>query len=397
MPKQFDLVIYGATGFTGQLATQYLGKKAQELGLSLAIAGRDSQKLEALNQQLQQKHSILVADAKQPESIRQLVEQAKVIVSYAGPFSHHGETLIREVARQGRIYLDITGETPFVREMIDRYQELAIQSGARLIPLSGFDSIPGDLMSFEILQAASRRGLSLDFIRHFYQFRAGLNGGTFASMLALAEQGKSKLIFNPFLLVPERQAPLPMGEEIKQTFDPYLQRWSAPFFMSPINAAVVQRSAYLRRLDGSDEKPFYYDERILLSPPLGLLQSKLWQGASHLTMSLTQSKAGRRLLQKIGPKPGQGMEESQRKRCFYRGKIIARTQGLVKVFATMEASGDPSNEITIALSGEASLLACQGAFERDRRGFLTPSYAFGSQLKNRLEAAGFHFQIQVNS
>lgn len=199
MQTKFDLIIYGATGFTGQLAAQYMMRRGIADHLRIAIAGRNLQKLEALQKSCEIKPAILIADSTQVTSIVQMVQQTKVILSLAGPFALYGEPVIAACAKFGVDYLDITGETPFIRSMIKRYQKQALETGARLIPFSGFDSIPADLSVYLGLAAARDRNIELDEMCFYYQIKGGFNGGTLASALNMAEH-PSKQLSNPAII-----------------------------------------------------------------------------------------------------------------------------------------------------------------------------------------------------
>src|SRR3990167_6170350 len=155
MQNRYDLVIYGATGFAGSVATKHLMESSNLNGMRVAIAGRNKQKLEDLQKLCKFKPDIIIADSNDPASVESMAQSTKVVLNFAGPFAKYAEPVIAACAKLGTHYLDITGETAFIRTMMDRYQEQAKASGARLIPFCGFDSIPADLTTFLALEAAS--------------------------------------------------------------------------------------------------------------------------------------------------------------------------------------------------------------------------------------------------
>lgn len=393
MATEFDLILYGATGFTGRLAAQYLLRPGIGDQLRIAIAGRNEQKLVAVQLACQIKPAIVIADSTQPSSIEAMVQKTNVVLSLAGPFALYGEVVVAACAKWGRDYLDITGETPFIRTMLERYQQQALTTGARLIPFSGFDSIPADLATYLGLAAVRSKGLQLDEMYFYYQIKGGFNGGTLATALNMAEQ-PSRQLLNANSLILDSAWPKSTPSTFKPYFEPALQRWSAPFFMDPINKAVVRRSAWLRAEAGQVDHDFQYAERMLMPKRFGWLQAVLTLATLAGFRMLSSCAFGRRLLRRIGPKPGEGPSAATREQGFFRGQLVCRSQGECKLVVRMERNGDPGNEITVALAGEAARLAAERKFLSERKGFLTPSVAFGDILVKRLETAGFRFAIK---
>lgn len=186
--KTFDITLIGATGFTGKRAARYLYDHAPE-HLSWAIAARNPQKLFEVAGQLNlPKAHTFIVDTLNREQVQAVVQQSEIIVSTAGPFSLYGELVIEACARYGTHYLDITGETSFIKKMVDKYGEAARKNGAILIPFSGFDSVPADIAAF-LLSEKFQNPDTLD-IRSYYTIRGGVNGGTVASMLHKFESGE---------------------------------------------------------------------------------------------------------------------------------------------------------------------------------------------------------------
>ncbi len=394
MQKQFDLIIYGATGFTGRLATQYMMNADRGKNLKIAIVGRDLKKLEALQQSCVIKPAIIIADSSHPESVEAVVQQTKVVLSFAGPFSLYGEPVIAACVKWGVDYLDITGETPFIHDMIKRYQHQAVESGARLIPFSGFDSVPADLTVYLALNAAQDRGLQLDDLRFYYQVKGGFNGGTLATAFHLAEFADKNVLQNANCLIPDLSWPKALPSSLSPHYEPALTRWSVPFFMNAINRAVVRRSAWLRAQQGEDSKPVQYEERMLMPNRLGFLKACLTTAFLAGFRLLSRYSLGRYFLKYFLPKPGEGPSATVRQQGFFRSQLVCRSQSVCKLIVSMKRQGDPGNEITVALACESARLAIENAFVIERKGFLTPTIAFGDQLKKRLEQAGFCFKTE---
>lgn len=390
-PTEFDITVYGASGFTGRLAAQYLSKTS----LRLAIAGRNREKLEAVAASCTHRPAIIIADSADAASIRGMVARTEVVANFAGPFSLYAEPVIAACAELGRHYCDITGETPFIKRMIARYQKQAEASGACLIPFAGFDSVPAELTSYLALRAAQQGAYTLDHLVHYYSMKGGLNGGTLASALAMAEQGESSALGNPNLLIGDPSWPRSKRSKLGPSFEPILSRWSAPFIMSPINTAVVRRSSYLRSREKTSEKPFFYEERMLFGKKLsGRLEAQLATLALGAFAGITQLPIGRTLARRLGPKPGEGPSESKRQQSFYKGRLIGRSEQRPRVLVTMESQGDPGNETTIICAAEIAQLLQEGAQSSACSGFSTPSVAFAEPLIERLRAAGMKFETK---
>lgn len=394
MERKFDLVIYGATGFTGRLAVRYMMSTGRGDNLRVAIARRDSKKLALLQQDCEIKPEIIIADSSQPESIDEMVRQTKVVLSFAGPFSLYGEPIIAACAKWGVDYLDITGETPFIHDMIQRYQTQAVSSGARLIPFSGFDSVPADLMCFIAVNAARNQNVKLDHLTLYYQIRGGFNGGTLATALHMAEYADKRVMRNANCLIPDESFPSASPSRLKPYYESVLSRWTALFFMDPINKAVVRRSAWLREQNDGVEQAFQYEERMVMSKRLGYLYACLTTGILATFQLLSGNAIGRRLIKFIGPKPGEGPSTKEREHGFFRGRLLCYDHKVCKLVVSMERAGDPGNEITVALACESAMLAIENAFVTERKGFLTPSIAFGEALIQRLEKTSFRLKTE---
>ena len=395
MAQEFDIIIYGATGFTGQLATKYLTRDGSGHNLRVAIAGRNEQKLQAISQQCAQRPAVIVAAKEEVGLTQAMVQRTAVILNFAGPFALHAEPIIAACVKFGRHYLDITGESPFIRQMIDRYDAAAVDSGSRLIPFSGFDSVPADLMALIALNCAKDHDVQLDQLSAYYQLRGGLNGGTLASMLNIAKSTPLNALFDAKMLIADPQWSCPPCRRSLPRYEELLKCWSAPFFMGAINQAVVQRSQWLRAQSGDQVVPCAYEEFQIVSRRFTAVTSV---GICALLAMLSQAmttKHGRGIVKRLGPKPGEGSSPAVQGRAWFKARLIGRAGGAAKVVVHMSAKGDPGNAVTVALACESARLAAEGKFSTSRRGFLTPSVAFSSDLQQRLEIAGFKFESKM--
>lgn len=396
--REIDIVIYGATGFTGQLAAEYL--TGGDSSLRVAIAGRNERKLLDVAKRCHKTPSIILADSSYPSSIDDMVKKARVVLSFAGPFSLYGEPVIAACARYGRDYLDITGETPFIRSMIERYHYEAQKNKARLVPFSGFDSVPADIAVFLAKESAAAQGCTLDEFTFFYKLKGGFNGGTLATALDMSERGVRRVLVDANSLIVGSQHRFRRSlVDYKFRYEPLMRRWTAPFLMSSVNEAVIRRSLWLESIAQPQKSlpAIRYQERLLVKNSWGMLRAAIATGALMGFGMLSAYKSGRKLLQTLGPKPGEGPSAQVRADGFFQGQLIARKRGesaYTKV--SIERAGDPGNEITVALAAESARLAVENAFITDKAGFLTPSIAFGNLLVRRLIEAGFRITTENN-
>jgi len=402
--KSFDVVLFGATGFTGRLAAARLLAQPDARELRIAIAGRDRERLDALRETLPGLAGVLVADANAPASIDAMVQMTRVVASTAGPFARYGDAVVAACARHGVDYVDITGETPWVRRMIDAHHTEAAAQGARIVPFCGFDAVPSDLGAWMMVDHIRRAlGQPTREVKAFFTAKGGLNGGTLASALAIAEARDRAALADPVLLNPpglrdpaERRA---NPDQRGAVHDADLGRWTVPFLMAPINTRVVRRSnALALQLDGAAYgAPFRYHEAM----PARRRAGRLGAGASALAMALAARAvdlgAVRRLVARVGPQPGTGPSEEVRASGFFKVQLFARAADGTRVRGEVSDQGDPGNTATVKFLTESALAL---ALERDalpggpsRGGILTPATAFGAVLVARLRRAGMTWTV----
>lgn len=392
---EFDIVIFGATGFTGRLAALNLTRNSST-NLRIALAGRNEKKLVEIARVCDREPSVIVADSTKPKSINDMVKRTRVVLSFAGPFALYGEPVIAAVARYGRDYLDITGETSFIRLMIERYQQEAARTNARLIPFSGFDSVPADMAVFTTKNFARARGIDVEDFVFYYSVKGGFNGGTLATALTMAQQKSARNLSDANSLI------VSSGHQWRRTnvnfipyYEPVLRRWTAPFLMSSVNEAVVRRSCWLT---SSSIPKFSYQERLVVKNQLGFLRAQAASAALVGFGAISRTNAGRNIIERFGPKPGQGPSDKERENGFFRGQLIARGKDRTpKILYTIERQGDPGNEITVALAAISTRLAVENSFVTDKKGFLTPSIAFGEILEHAMGDAGFRCTTEILS
>ena len=402
--REFDLILFGATGFTGQLVAEYLARHRPE-GLRWALAGRSLEKLAQVRAALVAAVGVgpglpglplLIADSNDEQALARLAGCSRVICTTVGPYLRHGKKLLAACAAAGTHYCDLTGEVPFIRWAIDEHDARASASGARIVPTCGFDSLPSDLGVYLLSEHFQSRGsrlrtatLTVD------KMRGGFSGGTVASMLDLMEGAQAdrqlaRLLRDPYALLPDRNQNRGSDRDSAVArWDEELGRWTAPFIMAAINTRVVRRTNAL--LGFPYGKDFHYSE--VMSFPRGLLGMATATGlatGSLAFMALASNQLTRGLLAKRLPAPGEGpSREAQARGCFY-GRVVGRgvpDASGVSPTAQVEIvfHGDPGYSETAKMLAEAALCLCQDDLP-PASGVLTPAVCMGKELVARLRA-----------
>jgi len=403
--RPFDIVLFGATGFTGKLVAEYLAQQAKGRDVKWAIAGRNPVKLEAVRAELARADRaltdlpILTADSHDVDSLDKLVPQTKVVCTTVGPYSKYGFELARACAQQGTSYCDLTGEPPFVRRSADANDEEARANKARIVHCSGFDSIPSDLGAF---LAREHAGEDLSWVKVFVgKMKGAVSGGTISSMFNIMELARSdremrRLLFDPHGLDPVRgkAAKDPFEDDQRGVrFDRDIGRWTAPFVMATINTRVVRRShAILKAENQKGYGPgFRYNECMsFASGPAGLVAASAVVGGLGAFMAAASSHTVRALLERtVLPAPGEGPSREARDAGFFEMHILAKTESGRKIRGRIAGDKDPGYGETAVMLGESAMcLAKDGADLPARYGVLTPATAMGNPLVKRLRAAG---------
>jgi short subunit dehydrogenase-like uncharacterized protein len=397
--RTYDVVLYGATGFVGRQTVAYFAAHAQ--GLRWALAGRNREKLEAVRADAGPKAAgagIVVANAGDARALATLAQGARVVLSTAGPFALYGSDLVAACVASRTHYVDITGETPWVRDLIDRHHAQAARDGTRIIPCCGFDSVPSDLGAWLVQQALQQAGVPCTGVKACFSVRGGVNGGTLASALNMLDAGQTRLMADPFLLNPPRGRPASGSDDadpMAPHHDSDFKAWVGPFFMGPVNTRIVRRSAALLGY-GPD---FHYQEYLRFGA--GALAAV---AAAGVSAGMTASTAAlqlapvRALARRLAPAPGEGPSEGSMNRGSFRCDLVGHGAGGQIVRAQVADRGDPGNRATtkmvceaaLALAGKADSLPGGAKWG----GVLTPASALGEVLVERLRAVGMTLTVQ---
>jgi trans enoyl reductase len=404
--REFDIVLYGATGFSGNLTAQYLAQQGSQA--RIALAGRDSGRLLAVRQALgpaAQEWPLLTADASQPSTLAAIAERTQVVVTTVGPYAQHGLPLVAACAKAGTDYADLTGELMFVRDSIDLYHKQAVDTGARIVISCGFDSVPSDLNVHQLHRrvvedSAGELTNTTLVLRSFRQ--TGASGGTIASYLdamriASTDVHARRLVEDPYTLTTDRSAEPELGPQ--PDFSWHRGRdvahelsglWIGGFFQGPFNSRIVRRSNALQ--EWAYGRQFRYAETMSLgrsfAAPVaaaavtGILAAVFGLANRH------SRRLPRRFVEFITPRSGAGPGDAARKRGHYTVETYSTTTTGARYVATFGQNCDAYQGTSVML-GESGLAL---ALDRDRlsecRGVLTPAAAMGDALLARLAAAG---------
>jgi short subunit dehydrogenase-like uncharacterized protein len=386
--RQYDLALFGATGFTGRLTARYLAANGPE-GLRWALAGRNRGKLEAVRSSLEAllgpsvpAPELLVADAADPPALAKVAEAAKVVITTVGPYALYGEPLVAACASAGTDYVDLTGEPEFVDRMWLGYHHKARESGARLVHCCGFDSIPHDLGAYFTVKQLPE-GVPLT-VNGYVRMGGEFSGGTFAS--AINGFGRARQTVSAARQ--RRQAEQrPAGRRIHSASprprrDSELGGWVVP--LPTIDGSIVRRSAAALERYGPD---FTYGHNVVAKHITSVAATAGGVGAA---LVLAQLPPTRKLLLKASRSPGEGPSEEVRAKSWFKITFVGEGGG-ERVVAEV-SGGDPGYGETSKMLAESGLcLAFDGLPES--AGQVTTATAMGDALQSRLEAAGISFQV----
>lgn len=388
-PK-FDIVVYGATGFTGQLIAEYLAAQYKgDAGLRWAMAGRSLDKLAAVRDAIGAPKDLplIVADARDPASLKAMVDQTKSVISTVGPYQFYGNELLAACVESGTDYFDLCGEPLWMHQMIERHEAKAKATGARIVFSCGFDSVPFELGAF-FVQEEARRVFGAPALRvkgRVRDMRGTLSGGTAASAKATFDAVAKDLslvaiLNNPFALTPGFEGPKqPRGN--KPLFEDDLQSWAAPFMMALINTRNVHRSNMLMGFPyGRD---FVYDEMVLTGA------GEKGEANAKLVMAANSGKTGPK-----APKPGEGPSKEERENGLFDLLYVATAPDGRQVRAGVTGDRDPGYGSTSKMISECAICLLRDTPDV-AAGFWTPGAAMQHRLIKRLvDNAGLTFAVE---
>lgn len=401
--RSFDLVVFGATSFVGQILCSYLVSRHGIDGpLRWAIGGRDEEKLQSVADATGADVEQIVANAADTSAMNDLARSTRAVVSTVGPYALYGSELVAAAAAEGTDYCDLAGEPLWMQRMIDAHQAAAAASGARLVHSCGFDSIPSDMgVWFTQREAANAFGTHCSKISMRVKAMKGApSGGTIASGLnAIEEASKNsssrQALMNPYSLAPAGQRDgVRQPNVILPKYESASGQWVAPFVMAGINTRIVHRSHAL--LGHPWGQGFLYDEAMMMGGgPLGAAKSMALVGGLGGFVGAASIPPVRSLLANyVLPKPGEGPSPEVQAAGFYDLRFFGETAAGEKIQTKVTGDADPGYGSTAKMLGEAAVALLDLDKDDVTGGFHTPSTAFGDSLIDRLtEHAGMTFSV----
>jgi short subunit dehydrogenase-like uncharacterized protein len=398
--KKFDIIVFGATSFVGQILCRYLHQHLAGTTTAWAMAGRSESKLKQFRAELAlsapacqpESIEIIVADAQDEAALTSLCQQTRVVVSTVGPYALYGETLVKACVDTGTDYCDLTGEVQWIRRMIIRYEQAAKASGARIVHCCGFDSIPSDMGVYFLQQQADQQfGSYCSKVKmRVKNLKGGASGGTIASMInvvkeAAADADLRRELADPYSICSPGHGLKATQHAITVEYDEDVKSWVAPFIMSGINTRIVHRSnALLNAEYGTD---FSYDEGMLTgdgNKGRGRARRLTW--ALNMFMLAAALRPSRWLVQKFLPKPGQGPSPQAQEQGYFDLLFMGTTASGQTLHTKVHGDRDPGYGATGRMLGQAALCLAHDVSKSEKAGgFWTPSTLFADKLIIRLE------------
>ena len=388
-PK-FDIVVYGATGFTGQLVAEYLaGHYKGDSTLKWAVAGRSKDKLAAVRDAIGAPSDLplIVADSGDPASLKAMVAQTRSVITTVGPYMLYGNELLAACVAAGIDYFDLCGEPTWMRQKIEEYEASARKSGSRIVFSCGYDSLPFELGVFCAQEEAKKAfGAAAPRVKgRVRDMKGTFSGGTAASMRAIFEAAAKDLslvalLKNPFSLTPGFEGPKqPPGN--RPAYDEELKTWTAPFVMANINTRNVHRSNML--LGFPYGRDFVYDEMVITGP------GEQGEAVAKKVMAANNKLSGNDV-----PKPGEGPSKEERESGYYDLLFVAIAPDGRQARAVVKGDRDPGYGSTSKMIAECAMCLLRDAADV-APGIWTPGAAMQHKLIKRLEHnAGLTFTVE---
>ncbi len=403
--REFDVIVFGATGFTGRLVAEYLLER-YGIGEDLrwAVAGRSPGKLDALKNELGDAGADLpsvVADSDDADTLAALAARTSVVLTTVGPYALYGSKLVSACVEAGTDYCDLAGEVQWIRAMIDQHHERARATGARIVHCCGFDSIPMDIGAWFLQQEAHQRfGSYCSRIMLYVRATRGkVSGGTVASMANVARMAREdrsilRLLLDPYALNPDGEREGPDGRDQQgSVFDDDTGSWTAPFVMARVNTRVVRRSHALAGYPWG--RDFQYDETVLTGKGLGgrIRAGMVSGGLAGLALGLAYAPTRKLLQTLVLPDPGEGPNREQREKGFFNLVQVGTLPDGDSLRSRITGDRDPGYGSTSKMLAEAAV--CLALDSPDSPGgVLTPAAAMAAPLLERLRRnAGLSFDI----
>ena len=400
--KQFDIIIWGASSFTGKLVTEYIFNNYGSSKIKWAIAGRNLDKLEKVRSQVADEDiPIFIADSFDEDSLSKFVKKTKVICSTVGPYSLYGTKLVKLCVDNNTHYCDITGEAHWIRNLIDNFHEEAKSKKIKIVNSCGFDSIPSDMGVYFIQNEIKKlyKSYAKSIKMRVAGIRGGISGGTYGSINnllkeAYADKNVFKVLNNPYGLNPkDKMEGMDKKDLRKIIFDKESNSWIYPFIMAGINTKIVRRSNALSNFKYG--KDFRYEEAMIAGKGISGFWKAILAVIPLAMIGLNPNSFLKKIVDSFMPKPGEGPGIEKRKNGFYNLRFYITLNNNRTAFAKVIGDSDPGYGSTSKMLAESALCL---AFDNlsDNYGVITPSSGMGDKLLNRLkENAGLSFELKI--
>ena len=401
--REFDIIIWGASGFTGRLVTLYLFEKYGTTGdLKWAMGGRDLTKLEKVRDEVADKNvPLIIADSTDKVSLLNMVNQTKVICTTVGPYAKYGSNLVEACIKSHIHYCDLAGEVQWMHKMINRHHVKAKINGSKIVHSCGFDSIPSDMGVYFIQrEAKAKRGIIAQKIKmRVAAISGGISGGTYASLSQVLEEARKdkevyRILTNPYALNPFNEQFGKDKSDLKSViFDKESQSWIGPFIMASINTKVVRRSNFLSSY--AYGKSFRYDEATIFGKGFyGRIKGILSAISIELIMSAKHGTLLKNGLDLLFPIAGEGPTKKKMEQGFYNLRFYITLEDGSNAFAKVTGDMDPGYGSSSKMLAESAVCLAKDKLS-NTSGVLTPSVAMGDSLLKRLEKnAGLTFSYK---
>lgn len=401
--KKFDIVVYGATSFVGQILTRYMRDEFSDGSVTWAIAGRSESKLQALidDNKLSGVETIL-ANSNDEDSLRNMCAQGTVIISTVGPYALYGDTLVKVCAETGTHYCDLTGEAQWIRKMQKAHEETAKKSGARIVHCCGFDSIPSDLgVHFLQKNAKKKFGKTCNKIKmRVVTMKGGASGGTIASIINMVKEASKdadlrRELKDPYSICPPEHEFSTRQRNVSVSYDEDYGAWIGPFVMEAINSRVVHRSNALS--NNSYGTDFLYEEAVVTGKDgKGKRRARATSvGMGAFMVGLAVPPVRWVLENVVLPKPGEGPSEKEQLEGEYDLVFMGATPDGDTIRCRVTGDRDPGYGSTAKMLAQSAVCLANDLPKKTKGGFWTPASLMGDKLIKRLQAhSGLTFEVE---
>mgnify|MGYP001164299838 FL=1 len=392
--REYDIIIWGASGFTGRLVAEYLYKNYNAKDLNWAIAGRDELKLSSIREKfLDNTIPIVLADSFNENSLNDIVKKTKVVCSTVGPYAKYGSLLVKSCVKNKTHYCDLAGEAQWIRKMIDLYHKEAITNQVKIVNSCGFDSIPSDMGVYFIYKNILKKNLSIKM--RVTGAKGGYSGGTYASMQNIIKEASinkeiRRNLTNPYGLNPiGEQSGMDKSDLRSVIYDSKIKTWVSPFLMAGINTKIVRRSNALSNYNYGKE--FKYDEAVMAGSGFKGRLNGIILSIPLIFLAAKPGSLFNKIFNFFSPKPGEGPNKKERESGYFNLRFFVFQEKSDTAIFKVTGDRDPGYGSTSKMLAESAICLAKDNLD-NKFGVLTPSYAMGDHILNRLiSKAGLSF------